>query len=861
MVGEVETPTSGPTVDADETTSSPHQPINDQLAMVPLPVPTGDTPLTTDFQNELGLIATPSTIGGPFNSLSEMSMLCGGVSSDPSGVEKHDYDFEKAQTMPSQIHNPDDDTFHGSAMSRMPLSSDSYPQSKGMEEAAIEIGGLQSAVVKLQIQNGPSLRTPDNSSELFSIPPEACLSGGALSSEPNYAEKHEHHTQRTQATPVDIVFRDGSEPRIGCKESHLSPGLPDAVTRATEVSASSGSPAPASEVTLSSFSTPHLPCLQAPMLQIGGTQLSNDETQTTLVEPSSSTDIMKPARHPPSLPYDIQPLSHSNLAPAREACDPVQESQSPLYSEEHIRQQDYDPVDGSFPTATVNRGRYTGPNAMPVQYSPYESSQIRRSPVQDYYPNEPNYRLPRYRQGARYQGQRESSSASELTYERRSFGGQYQGQEYDVSRPYRVSNRWQRYYPVNDIPDDRPWSRGRSCPVNDIPDDRTWSHGGRHRGRDYHDSNGDNFDDVSQPFEVRYKEQVYHLGNVESDDMAQPHAHQYRKHDYSDGTNFLNDMRQQRRVRYQQQSHCLDERYLGEAPLPYGSHHETQEDWPAGKNCPAMPQPCRVHYQRQGNRLGDNTVDGAPPHHTSQYQGRQSWSSIDDFADVQRSEREPANFPGNNDFADMPRTEREPANFPGNNDFAYVPRTEQEPANFPGNDDFADEQRTERGSANFLSRDSIHNVASEWKDHSQRPEFAEFKSHDVFPTNHETQGGDFKGVYQTSADPEFQKDPHRSQRSCYRAYVLNHELQSQKDQYYGIGSASKDENTPQLTGENCATGGKMSSQAGEGVGCESGTLVCDNIVSVPNSVNVVIGERNRAGGRSGGRITGNRILR
>lgn len=67
------------------------------------------------------------------------------------------------------------------------------------------------------LQNGPSLRTPDNSSELFSIPPEACLSGGALSSEPNYAEKHEHHTQRTQATPVDIVFRDGSEPRIGCK--------------------------------------------------------------------------------------------------------------------------------------------------------------------------------------------------------------------------------------------------------------------------------------------------------------------------------------------------------------------------------------------------------------------------------------------------------------------------------------------------------------------------------------------------------------------------------------------------------------------------------------------------------------------
>lgn len=50
QVGEVETPTSGPTVDADETTSSPHQPINDQLAMVPLPVPTGDTPLTTDFQ-------------------------------------------------------------------------------------------------------------------------------------------------------------------------------------------------------------------------------------------------------------------------------------------------------------------------------------------------------------------------------------------------------------------------------------------------------------------------------------------------------------------------------------------------------------------------------------------------------------------------------------------------------------------------------------------------------------------------------------------------------------------------------------------------------------------------------------------
>lgn len=36
-----------------------------------------------------------------------MPFLCGGVSSDPSGVEKHDYDFEKAQTTPSQIHNPD----------------------------------------------------------------------------------------------------------------------------------------------------------------------------------------------------------------------------------------------------------------------------------------------------------------------------------------------------------------------------------------------------------------------------------------------------------------------------------------------------------------------------------------------------------------------------------------------------------------------------------------------------------------------------------------------------------------------------------------------------------------------------------
>jgi len=705
------------------------------------------------------------------------------------------------------------------------------------------------------------------------------------------------------------------------QEGHLSPGLPDAVTMATEGSASSGPPAPASEVTLSSFSTPHLSCSQAPILQIGGTQLSNDETQTTLVEPSSSTDIMEPARHSPSLPHDMQPLSHHlpcsqapilqtggtqlsndetqttlvgpsnstdimeparhspslphdmqplshpNSAPAREARDPVRESQSPLYSEEHIRHQDNDPVDGSFPTATVNRGRYTGPDAMPVQYSPYESSQIRRSPVQDYYPNEPNYRLPRYRQGARYQGQRESSSASELTYERRPFGGQYQGQE-DVSRPYRVSNRWQRYYPVNDTPDDRPWSRGGSCPVDDIPDDRTWSHGGRHRGRGYHDSNSDNFDYVSRPFEVRYKEQVCHLGNAESDDMPRPYAHQYRKHDYLDETNFLNDMRQPRRARYQQQSYCFDERYLGEAPQPYGSHHETRDDWPAGKNCPAMPQPRRVHYQRQADRLGDNIVVGAPPHHTSRYQGRQSWSSNDDFANVQRTGREPASLPGNNDFADMPRTEREPTKFPGNNNFAYMPRTEQEPANFPGNDVFADEQRTERGPANFLSNDSIHNVASQWKDHSQRPEFAELKSHDVFPTNHEleymhsrTQGGDFKGVCQTTTDPEFQKDPHRSQRSGYRAYLLNHELQSQKDQYYDVGSASKDENTPQLTGENCATGGKTSSQAGEGVGRESGTLVCDNIVSVPNSVNVVIGERNRAGGRSGGRITGNRILR
>lgn len=184
--------------------------------------------------------------------------------------------------------------------------------------------------------------------------------------------------------------------------------------------------------------------------------MSKDETQTILVEPSSSTDLIEPARHLSSLPHDVQLLSHSNSAPAREARDVVEESQSPLYSEDHMRLEDYDPIDGSSPTAIVNRGRYTGPNAMPVQYSPYESTHIRRSPVQDYYPNEPNYRLPRYRQGDRYQGQREGSSASELTYKRRSYGGQYQGQEYDVSQTYRASNQWQRYYPVNDIPDDKP---------------------------------------------------------------------------------------------------------------------------------------------------------------------------------------------------------------------------------------------------------------------------------------------------------------------------------------------------------------------------------------------------------------------
>ncbi|KAM0939672.1 hypothetical protein DsansV1_C19g0155931 [Dioscorea sansibarensis] len=440
---------------------------------------------------------------------------------------------------------------------------------------------------------------------------------------------------------------------------------------------------------------------------------------------------------------------------------------------------------------------------MPVQYSPYESSHIRRSPVQDYYPNEPNYRLPRYRQGDRYQGQRESSSASELTYKRRSYGGQYQGQEYDVSQTYRASNQWQRYYPVNDIPDDKPWSRG-----------------GQHRGRDYHDSNNDNFDDVSRPFEVRYDE-VCHLGTVESDDMPQPHAHQYRKHDYSDGTNVLSDMRQPRRARYQQQSYCLDERYLGEATQPYGSHYERREDWPAGKNCPAMLQPCRGHYRRQVGQLGDNIVDGVPPHHTSQYQGRRSWSSNDDFADVQRTEREPANFPGND------------------ND---MPRTEQGPADFPGNDNFPDVQRTEHRSANFLSNDSIHNVLEYM--HSR------------------TQGGDLKGgLYQTTADPDFQNDPHRSWRSCYGDYSCNHELQPQKDQRYDAGSGSKDDNAPRLTGENCATEEKSSSQASERVGCESGTLVCDNIVSVPDSVNVVIGERNRAGRRSGGRITGNSVLR
>ncbi|XP_039132135.1 calmodulin-binding protein 60 D-like isoform X2 [Dioscorea cayenensis subsp. rotundata] len=138
--------------DASETTTSfPRQFTTNQFPVVPLP--TVDNPLPTDFPNEQGFIAPPSSgTGGPFNSLSEMPILCGGVSSDPSGVEKHDYDFEKAQTMPSQIHNPDDDTFHGPAMSRIPLSSDSYPQSKGMEEAATEFGQLKSTVGELKTQ-------------------------------------------------------------------------------------------------------------------------------------------------------------------------------------------------------------------------------------------------------------------------------------------------------------------------------------------------------------------------------------------------------------------------------------------------------------------------------------------------------------------------------------------------------------------------------------------------------------------------------------------------------------------------------------------------------------------------------------
>ncbi|KAJ0976769.1 hypothetical protein J5N97_012243 [Dioscorea zingiberensis] len=932
------------------------------------------------IENGSGLLTSPNSTVEPFSSPSYVA-----VSSESSCAEKHDYHSGKDL----EILIPDatdtrvvcevgvkssDDRSYGSGMSRIPLPSNPKSLPNDIVDATFEIGGLKSAVIEVQIENGPSVTTPDT----FGNPLKKSLSGGAVSSKPNDPAENDNHTENAQATPVDIVFPVGTETRIRCKEGYQSPELPDGITMATEEPVSSVPPPPmASEDPVSSVPPP--PASKA-----------STSSCSMSPHPSSPTTLIESTQHLPSLSCAGQTSSHSDAAPSRETLNAVEESQSAFNSKDHVPLQDYDPVDDSFPTATVQRGKYTGLNFMAAQYPPFQASQIIRSRVQDYCPNDASFQFPHCRQGGRYQGQTKNSSAADLNtklpqhkgqdYGREVnsmpwlFGDQYPQEEYNGSRSDRVGNRWQRYYAVDDRTDSNLWPHGgqyqgpdhqssntnsgdvsqpfearhqdyrremnvlddiaqphragyhkgqdygqevnnipwlfndqypqeeyngsrsdrvgnrwqRYYPVDDRTDGNLWPHGGQYPGSD-HQSSNTNSGDVSQPFEARHQDYQREMNGL--DDMAQsrragyhkgqdygrevntmpwlfddqypqeeyngsrsdrvgnrwqryypvddrtdgnlwPHGGQYqgpdhqssntnlgdvsqpfeaRHQDYRREMNVLDDMAQPRRAGYQRQTYLHDEIYLGEVPQPYGGHYQRQEYRPEGNDFPLMPQSCRGPYQGHVDCLRNNNIDRMPPQQMARYQERGSWSSND--ADVQRSQQGPDNCINN----------------------ASIQKKE----------------------------------ASLWMNQYQRPEFAEFTFHDACPTDHELESlhpkpqlGEFKGEGYRNVD--FQTDVHERQESCTPNYYVNHDLQSQEDQCSAAESASKDENlsdAPQLTGRYGTTEEKSSSQGHHEVACESGNIVCDNIIIGPNSSKVVVGERNQAGRRSSGRITGNRILR